>query len=81
MGYSIFLKGDSFDHDGWVSDLGGCGMQISDLGAQISNLLAQNRAADQEEEMWLHPRGGLRGVTVKRTNGGAELSLPAGFTA
>ena len=36
--------------------------------------------ADQEEEMWLHPRGGLRGVTVKRTNGGAELSLPAGVT-
>lgn len=74
MGYSIFLKGESFDHDGWVGDLYGCGLDISPMGTQLAGLLAE----EQMEEMWLHPRGGMRGVTVRRSSDGAELSLPMG---
>ncbi|HEX7260194.1 MAG TPA: hypothetical protein VF258_00100 [Luteolibacter sp.] len=74
MGYSIFLKGESFDHDGWMSDLGECDLGISAMGSQLAELLAD----EQVDEMWLHPQGGMRGVTVRRSNNGAELSLPAG---
>ena len=52
MGYSIYLKGESFDHDGWVEDLGDCGLDISPMGSQFAELLAEH----QPEEMWLHPR-------------------------
>lgn len=76
MGYSIYLKGESFDHDGWVDDLGDCGLDISPMGSQFAELLAEH----QPEEMWLHPRGGVRGVTVRRAGEGAELSLPVGVS-
>jgi hypothetical protein len=76
MGYNIYLKGDSFDHDGWVEDLGKCQLDISPMGSQLAGLLVEQ----QVEEMWLHPRGGLRGVTVRQTEQGAELSLPVGVS-
>lgn len=76
MAYCIHLTGPAFDHDGWVEDLGTCGLPISPMGSQIAELSANN----QSEEMWLHPIGGLRGVTVRRTAHGADLSLPAGVT-
>ncbi|MEO7098584.1 MAG: hypothetical protein ABI162_04425 [Luteolibacter sp.] len=76
MGYSIFLRGESFEHDGWVQDLGSCGLDISPMGTQFAEILAEHRP----EEIWLHPRGGVRGVTVKRSGEGAELSLPTGVS-
>ncbi|MEO5915925.1 MAG: hypothetical protein ABIS50_16945 [Luteolibacter sp.] len=74
MGYNIFLKGDSFDHDGWVEDLGQLDLNISSMGRQFAGMLAE----DGIEEMWLHPCGGIRGITVRKREDGAELSLPAG---
>ena len=76
MGYSIYLTGESFDHDGWVEDLGKCDLDLSPMGSQFAEILAE----EPPEEMWLHPRGGVRGVTVRRAGEGAELSLPVGVS-
>jgi hypothetical protein len=74
MGYSIFLKSESFNHDGWVQNLDSYGLDISPMGSQLAMILAEHN----EDEIWLHPRGGVRGVTVKFGGEGAELSLPSG---
>lgn len=82
----MHLKGPGFDWEAWVADLeadyvanpGAARTPLSGLCMQVSDL---DESLDREQ-LWLHPVGGVRGVTVWQRDGGeVELSLPTGVSA
>ena len=83
MAFSLFLSGSRFDQQGWQDDV--TRIYIENLGEgtefQLSQLAHRMRDLDSDfagGEFWLHPKGGVRGVTVRRQDGKVEFSLPVG---
>ncbi|MES2657886.1 MAG: hypothetical protein V4689_04670 [Verrucomicrobiota bacterium] len=82
MAYCLFLKGNSFDRDAWIEDVcqtivdgsSESSHPLSQVGLQWANL----RENLKEGEEWLHPMGGIRGVTVRQEMNGITLSIPVG---
>ncbi len=82
MGYNLYLKGSEFNRDAWLDEIEtkfvggepGAGLAISGIGHQLGNL---DEGLDREQ-LWLHPVGGIRGVTVWNEGGETRLSLPTG---
>jgi len=78
----MFLSGPGFDRKSWLNDLHSTlvenppedGIRLSELCHQVQEL---ENALDLEE-LWLHPVGGIRGVTVRHENEQVTLSLPVG---
>ncbi|MDP4848666.1 MAG: hypothetical protein NWR51_15555 [Akkermansiaceae bacterium] len=53
----------------------GGSLRISGMGYQLAEL---HEGFDREDELWLHPKGGIRGITVRNEGGETSLSLPTG---
>ena len=81
MAYCLFIKGDSFNRDGWIEDVA---QTIVGAPAGISQICLQwteFREDMAEGEAWLHAPGGIRGVTVRPDESGITLSIPVGNSA
>lgn len=82
MGYSLYLKGKGFNRKAWLEEVesrfvsheGEGDGGVSALGYLLGGL---DEDLDREE-LWLHPKGGIRGVTVKTHGGEVTVSLPSG---
>lgn len=82
MGYCLYLKGKGFNRKAWLEEVesrfvaheGEGDEGVSALGYLLGGL---EEDLDREE-LWLHPKGGIRGVTVKTNGGEVTVSLPSG---
>lgn len=81
----MFLKGPGFDRRGWLDDLRSTfienppedGVHLSPLWHQIVG----SEGNFDHGDFWLHPLGGIRGVTVRQEDGEIALSLPVGSSS
>jgi hypothetical protein len=82
MAYSMYLKGAGFNHKAWQQEIQTTYIDNPmSVATPLSALCHQTSDLDEgvdREDLWLHPAGGIRGVTVRQSNGEVELSLPLG---
>lgn len=85
MSHRMFLKGAAFDRRGWLDDLRSTFIENPpEDGVHLSSLWHQAVGAEENfdsGDFWLHPLGGIRGVTVRQEDGEISLSLPAGSSS
>jgi len=68
MGYSLYLRGRGFDRTAWLDAVesgfaegdGSMRIGISGIAAQLAGL----EDGLDEEQVWLHPHRGIRGITA-----------------
>lgn len=84
MGCSISLTGEGFDKGAWRTRVGEWILNydkpvLSGIAYQYDPESLEEFASNEgEPECWLHPQGGIRGVTLRFGENGVELSLPTG---
>ncbi len=80
MSYSMYIRGEGFDGEGWLSELKSTYIgEPASVRTPFSSLFYQIVDVEEDldrEEFWLHPKDGVRGVHVTRRGGEVELSVP-----
>ncbi|BDS07167.1 hypothetical protein NT6N_22070 [Oceaniferula spumae] len=92
MGVEIELSGAGFDKNKWRRELGNfmfvenewkmSPLTLMTLDMEDPDLILfddeEDRAPTEDASVWVHPAGGIRGVTVKNHDQGIVLSMPTG---
>lgn len=83
MAYVMFLHGPGFDRKSWLANVQSSYIEDPlSVKTPLSPLCQQLVEIEDElgeDDLWLHPVQGVRGVTVRESGDGIDVSLPQGF--
>lgn len=84
MAYVMSLLGPGFDRESWLDDLRSSYVEdplsVNTPLSPFCQQLVEIEDELGEDDLWLHPLEGVRGVTVRENGEGIDLSLPTGFS-